>query len=504
MDTVPSIDPKVAQAVVCEEIKDFYTSPALEIIGRACAPFLNSARLTPIELVHSIRHLDVFADSGTALTQAVQKTASAQVRGSAVPVSQRIRRLFDLVDLGRADLRKRLETSPPTKVTRETVPDVFAHLPDETEDARTFRLLASLALTLDGIRGWGEKFDAVHDLCHDMTSLETFQPFDTLVADLVRYPAALQEIIGPARTSGEDIDRLMSLHDRTASLDDAPQDPERARRFYTLVINGPMPATREVLHRHALSVLQSPGRLTNGAAPAEVDYLIKLTKRLEEKGILSQDDAIAASVRDRFGRLLSDETIDLILVQTETMAARLIKAVQLHRQVYGEKAKEYLYRYVLTLATGEMTQKGLVPKDRPPMETLANLVLLHRSVRASTFPDRPKERVTTEVARLHATCFNQVDPINRVSRAAKNSAEKVTKMLDLVSRKVILEASQMKAVQATIRQSMQDPEFVDHYLGAEQDPAARAERLRSLERRLKEAGMDCSRPINLSAVASAC
>ena len=490
MNTVPSIEPKMAQAVVCEEITDFYSGPALEIIGRACAPFLSSARLPPIELLHSIRHFDVFADSGTALTQAVQKTASAQVRGSQIPVSQRIRRLFDLVDLGRADLRKRLEATPPAQLTRESVADVFAHVQDESENDRRFRLLASVTHTLDGIRNWGEKFDAIHALCHDMTGLETFQPFDIIVADLVRYPSALHEIIGTAKTPADDIDRLLALHDRSAKAEDAARDPERAKDFYTLVVNGPMPTTREVLHRQALAVLQSPGRLTNGAVPHEVDYLINLTKQLEGRGVLSENEAVANSIRDRFGRLLSDETIDLVLVQTETLAARLIKAVQLHRQVFGDKAQEYLYRYVLTLATGEMTQKGLVPKDRSPMETLANLVTLHRAVRTSDFPERQKERITKEVAQLHATCFEKVDPINRIERASKNSADRVMKMLDLIARKIILEANQMKSVQASVRQNMRDPEFVDHYLGERRDPAERAEMLRTLERQLQEAGIE--------------
>src|SRR3546814_13583748 len=98
MSDVPRTDVGAAKVPVCEAVPDFYTVAAREVLARAVGGYLYPQQVTPIELLHSVDRQRQLANAGTHALQAVQRTASWQVRGTNVAVSERIRRLWELND----------------------------------------------------------------------------------------------------------------------------------------------------------------------------------------------------------------------------------------------------------------------------------------------------------------------------------------------------------------------------------------------------------------------
>ena len=97
------MDPKKAEMqifkeAVCEDVADVYSRKSRDVIGRVAGRYLQSERITPSELLHSSRHQRAFSDAGTTLMQAVQKVAIAQANGTPIPVSERVRRLYEITD----------------------------------------------------------------------------------------------------------------------------------------------------------------------------------------------------------------------------------------------------------------------------------------------------------------------------------------------------------------------------------------------------------------------
>src|SRR3546814_18052425 len=89
--------------------------------------------------------------------QAVQRTASWQVRGTNVAVSERIRRLWELTDAVQKDTALRLEAEPAQPLTLASLAEAVSHRAGETGSDRRFRILAALPRTLADHQGWAAK-----------------------------------------------------------------------------------------------------------------------------------------------------------------------------------------------------------------------------------------------------------------------------------------------------------------------------------------------------------
>ncbi|EDP63067.1 hypothetical protein BAL199_29857 [alpha proteobacterium BAL199] len=144
MNDEPKSDVDAAKAAVCEAVSDFYTPTGRQAVGRAAGGFLYPQYLTPLEVLHSVDRQRQLANAGTNAMQAVQKTASWQVRGTSVPVSERIRRLWELTDAIQNGTAARLEAEPPQPVALATLPDTLARRAGETDADRRFRIVAAL------------------------------------------------------------------------------------------------------------------------------------------------------------------------------------------------------------------------------------------------------------------------------------------------------------------------------------------------------------------------
>src|SRR5260221_10123881 len=94
----PRTEDQLAQETRCATPEHLFGMAAGELIWRHCRAFLDGAKMTPIELLHSSVHQRKFADAGSSLAAAVQKIAIAQVAGRKQTVTDRMRELYALTD----------------------------------------------------------------------------------------------------------------------------------------------------------------------------------------------------------------------------------------------------------------------------------------------------------------------------------------------------------------------------------------------------------------------
>src|SRR3546814_16792263 len=81
--------------------------------------------------------------------QAVQRTASWQVRGTNVAVSERIRRLWELTDAVQKDTALRLEAEPAQPLTLASLAEAVSHRAGGTSSDRPFPVLAAPTRNMD-------------------------------------------------------------------------------------------------------------------------------------------------------------------------------------------------------------------------------------------------------------------------------------------------------------------------------------------------------------------
>lgn len=486
-------DPRKAEensfkAALCESTSDFYTSVGRDAIGRALGQYLLAVRITPTELLHSNRHQRALSDAGTNLMQGVQKASIAQVKGTQIPVSERIRRLFELTDAIYKTTLQRLETDPPRPIDKSDLPDLLAYRSEESESDRAFRISACLTETLAGKKTWVEKVDTLLDLGREVGKLVAFAPFDSIVAEIMRSPAACKDIIGESALGRDEVDRLLAMYLAEIDPRTAPDKPPSAKAFYRMAAEGHMPETREVMLRHMVRVLESGGKLTRESLSGELAYLHALHARLDRSaGYIGGEDCLEA-IQEREARLISDETIDLVMGARTGVAERMLLALRLRAKVISDKAKTYLERYVASVISQPDFVRALDDVAGGPPAQLKLLADIHRETANESLPFRFRDRIRQTTEALQADIIERSKFFAILEKRAGSSAEKALSFIDLIVDGILVGKANVDAARKQAIGYVKQGDFLESYLAADTN-GDRKTRLQDLERRLRLAGL---------------
>lgn len=480
----------IFKAAVCEEIADLYRPSGRRALGVAAGSYMRQLRLTPIELLHLPRQQLAFNDAGTMLAQAAQKAAGAQVRGTGISVNQRMRVLYALADEVRAQTRAFHEEHEPVPASRAKITELLGHVDGERVAARSFRIFISLTLAIDGKAGWGEKFDILAELSEGIAGLETFQNFDALIGEMLRAPEGFAEILGEIELAGDKISALLALYQGTAGVDQAPASPERARRLYDLANRDPMPETRHALLDHALHTLRSNAPLTRQAVGGELAHLLELTGKLRDGDDFLGGPATAAMIERRELRLISDQTIDLLMADAKSHGSTLLRAFVMHEQVLGEKTRRYLEEYVASLMREEQVGEKIAEAAGDLEAHVEILGKLNRAAVRSTMAERTADRFAQQFEKLQAALVESSKFFDTVARTRGNVGATATALLDMLANRTFARGAMTKAARAYAHALMKQPSFMARYLESCPDEAARKAKLRDLEKLIVASGLD--------------
>lgn len=488
------MDPQKAEAqsfkdAVCEDVSDFYSRKSRDAIGRAAGRYLQSVRITPMELLHSSRHQRAFSDAGTTLMQAVQKAAIAQVKGTQIPVSERVRRLYEITDQLHKEALEKFEKEPPQKLEKSTIPDVIALRDGESPSDQAFRIRAALTATLDGINDWIKKFEMLYELGHDIAGLEAFGHFDSFIAEILRAPKICKDICGELPTPGEEIDRLLALYDGDVEPSHAPSKPANAKNFYTLAKTGYIPETRDVLLRMLTLALNSSGKLTHGDLRTELERVRAIYKRLSTPNGFLGGEECEEALHKREASLLSDETIDLLLGGRIDVGQKVLLALQIRQKAISEKGADYLSKYVTSIIGQPDFSRAVTGKEGPLEEKLGFLGKVHKETKSNKLPPRIEDRICRTLEELQAELLESNDYFKKLETRSGSTAKKALIVIDLIGEGALVGAGTLKTARKSAHDFMKKADFLESYLADSDAAQSKKARLQDLERRLKSAGL---------------
>lgn len=480
----------IYKSAICEEVEDLYTPNGRRAIAVAAGAYLRQLRLTPVELLHVPRQQLAYNDAGTTLTQAVQKASIAQVRGTTIAVSQRVRTLFSLTEAIRTRTRERHEQDKPAPVTRETLTDLLGHVSGERLVDRSFRIFSGLALAIDGLTSWAEKIDVLFDLGADLAGMDTYAYFDAIISELLRAPEGFTEVLGDFDPPGEKITALLALYRGTAGVEQAPPTPARARTLYQLAAIDPMPETRQTLLDHALHTLRADGRLTRATVDGELDFLLELAETLRPDGELLGGPATEAAIERRELQLISDQTIDMLMANTPAHGAKLLRAFELHERVVGERTRRYLEDYVASLMREEQVGQRIAETSGDLVDHVATLGQLNRAALRSTMAARTADRFASQFEKLQALLVEQTKFFDTLAQREGSVSGTAMALLDLLAARGFARGPMTQAARRYAHALMKQPSFMTSYLEQVPDGAARRRKLKDLEQRIVASGLD--------------
>lgn len=483
----PREDIDVAKSAICEEPTDLFSADAREVITRACSTYLGPRKLTPIELLYNPRHQADLMNSGTSAMQAVQKTASWQVRGMSVPVSERIRRLWDIVDQAKLDMVARVEELDPQPITPESAVSLLLPAAGEDNADFAFRIMCGLSAGLADKKTWKDKIDSVLQIGAAAAEGPALNCIDMLLSELLRAADALADVVGDFATAGDGVDTLLPLVTGAAKPTDAPPKASLAVPFYKLLTRAPMPGTRTALAGHVVRLVAGSDKMTNKSLSDEIGFVVELRERLMLDGALIGGEATQEALERRLARSLSDQTIDMLMQGTRSVGERVMRAVSLHRKVFGETARGYLEQYVVELMGQPQIETKLVPEGLSVRQQIKALGALHRALATSGITGRARDRMARQVEQAQTGLLNSTRLLEKLNDGSGSAAERLMRVLDLCREGAFTDGENADRARAAAQQLMKRPDFLDSYLDGASQKGERASRLRDLQRKLAEA-----------------
>lgn len=489
MIEAPKTDLDLAKATVCEEVADLYSDGARELGARFIGNFFQTSTITPIEVLHSFTEQNKLSDAGTTLTQAIQKIASLQVRGLGVPVSTRINTLYEMTDQLRKDTREYLGELELETLTPENIKTIVLPQESESDEERRFRIFANLTHTLSDAEDWAKKFEISLALGEALQGTNQLEIIDIWIADALRFPKAYSTALGQEDTLGEEIKRLMALCDGDLTPNDAPTDPKLAAPLYQLLWNSPMKKTRATLLAHAVKLFITNDRLLKGSQSEELDLLNEIVEQFKRDGELIGGKETSDAAEKRYARLLSNETIDLVLDEYPSFSEKMLQAIKFHKHAVGEKPRLFIEGYVQDLMKDPRLEQRLEETKGHELSAVAVVGKLNYEMLQSGFAERTQERLANDFAKLQSKMIEETEPFDLFCMAKGKTADKLITIIDLISDHSFTEGANEEKARSTARMLMTQPDFLSSFLAGISEKGQKAKKLRNLEKRLIETGL---------------
>ena len=487
MTFIPREDVELAKAAVCEAPDDLFGADARAVLSRAASAYLLPRRLTVVELLYCPAHQNDMMSAGTSAMQAVQKTASWQVRGMSVPVSERIRRLWDIADEAQKSVAARLEELAPEPITKENTTSILTQGLDEDDEAFQFRVLASMAAGLRDKQQWSDKIAAVLEFAAAATGPAPLACIDMLLADLIRTTDALTATLGEFETAGDAVICFLALVTETAGIQDAPPKGPLAKPFFEALSKGTMPETREALSAHVVRLVTSSEKMTRKTLAEEIAFVVELRATLTVDGELLGGDVIQEALERRLSRSLSDQTIDMLMQGSKSVGERVMRALALHNKVFGEDAQRYLESYVTDLMGQPKVETKLIPEGISVRQQIKTLGTLHRAMRHSRIAERPRDRMASQIEQAQTSLLDHTRLLEKLNDGTGSPAERLSRVVDLCREGAFIQGANLDRARTAAQKLMKRPDFLESYLSGADQKGERAARLKDLQRKLAEA-----------------
>ncbi len=487
MTFIPRDDMELAKSAVCEEPEDLFGADAREVFARAASAYLLPRKLTVLEILHSADHQRDMMNAGTSAMQAVQKTASWQVRGMSVPVSERIRRLWDIADAAQKSTAARLEDLSPEPMTKETAASLLTQKVDEEDEAFEFRAYASMALGLRDKKEWQEKIAAVLDFAAAASGPVPQGCVDKLLAELLRTPEAMTATFGEFETAGDAIISLLGLVNETASPPDAPPKAPLGKPLFMALFKASMRETRQVLAAHIVRIVGGPDKMTRKMLADEIAFVVELREALTVDGELVGGDATQQALERRLSRSLSDQTIDMLMQGSKSVGERVMRALKLHKNIFGETAELYLEGYITDLMGQPNVETKLLPEGLSVRQQIKTLGSLHRAMQGSRVAERSRERMANQIEQAQTALLDSTRLLEKLNDGGGSVAERLGRVIELCREGAFIEGDNLDRARSAAQQLMKKPDFLESYLSGAEQKGERAARLKELQRKLAEA-----------------
>ena len=195
--------------VACWRPSDFYSYEGRRTIGRLLRDELSRWQITATELIHSPEYVERLEDTGTAIQRSVQKVAIAESQESGSNVQERVKQIYELVDLAKDKLSADWKSGKVPTLTADSFDRLVASL--DKDPARAYQMNCAFVGYLKDCETIREKIARVLALTSREQPDWVLDVVDTFVGELLSGVNMVQKLIGQQRGLGSALCAIADL-----------------------------------------------------------------------------------------------------------------------------------------------------------------------------------------------------------------------------------------------------------------------------------------------------
>ncbi len=483
-DTASHIDHIESAADPCEELDDYFKLSSRLVVGRVFHTYLDTATLTPTELLHSARDLKRLRDKDSLMPSAVDRVATLQARSAGLDAKTRKDEIFKAVEAIIARARQAESVQPP-KGARSLAEIVAALPPATTDGEREYLVCTALARDLQDIRSFSGKLERLANLAIGVDDSALSALLDGILAELLETSAA-QDILGWQAGLGHAICAMLDLTDGTM-VTEKSDAPAAATLLNTLFARNRLPACRLGLIDRARRQLASGGPLYRNDETKEYDTFKKVLLRLITPTGLLGGGATAQALAERYLLMVKDcSRKDAVSAVFRAMPDRAYGILFLCDLAHGDLAAEAAAKlgeaYPATISGQHITnivQSGLSPKDRLVRATTA-----FNALTAAPFPPDLKRPALDHMDRLLDEYLVEERIVEKLDHPDATLRDRAVRLVQFCASGVLPEGLALTRARRRVTELLRHPQFDVHFVEGIGDPAKAQKALRDFHQLL--------------------
>lgn len=475
---------------ICATIRDLYSREARRLIGRVLSDYLEAAKLTPIELLYSDKHLTALSGAGTTLLQAIQKAAALQVRGTERGVGERIKELFKLVDGASPRTRDILTRPKPLGVQPSDLAALLAAAADAPEADRDDMANAAIAARLEGCRSWAEKIERLARACDANAGERTVGYVDAGLAEVLSFKPALDAVLGlAARDEGRPqlLADLIGSSSEGGALDSHAPRTDAGQALARLLAAHPCHGARDALADHLADLLD---RIGMSASPSTEEFaaLSRLCRSLRRTRHWAWSAELVAALERRFTRVITRESTAGLIGPMPDGGTEAERIVDIHDDIVGSPPRQVLLNHLDDRLTPSRIKTSLAPPSRGPVAHLRAIARLHQRIAQSAIENGRRSRLCARLEQAQDELVRANELLASMERQG-STADKAMALLDLCRPDVLVAKTVRNWVKRQAVSHMQQADFLPCFLEGAKTEAEKTQRLLVLQQRMAQAGM---------------
>jgi hypothetical protein len=355
-----------------------------------------------------------------------------------------------------------------------------------------YQLAAAIAKQMKTANGWAGKIRFLVELTSDLPAdeakrLVSLETIDAFIAEMIRSPASIADLLGPREDLGAALFSLASLFLGTA---DAGARPAHLEHLAKAMAEGTLGRSRGALAERILAEIRSPTRFHPESFERELETMRRLAQQLV-LGVCPHLplDAVTDAFASRSKRLVAPDQIEAYLDAAESPEARLARLVALEENVAGVQAKRVVAGFIRTQLNSPKTETHFASDRTPILSRLHRIAELQAEVKKGSLEPADARDILKGFDTLAARIAERAQFFKSLDQRPASSADKALGLLRLIAKGMLPEGECETKAKVMALGALKRPDFAATLCPqtlAPQERQARTEELRTL---LKATGL---------------